>query len=150
MRHPALSNVAIDVAVGIRVALYAMQRLFDIIEETMGETGLLFVIKGGLRRLLPWLLRASAASSCVFTSQLINDHGAVQQRGLAAIDFRATAPDFLQPFLRDNEVLIEVQAFKQCFRDEGASRGFQLHGFIKDFLRIRLGRHGSSPSGKPE
>jgi hypothetical protein len=31
MRHPALSNVALDEAVGIRVALYAMQRLFDII-----------------------------------------------------------------------------------------------------------------------
>ena len=40
-----------------------------------------------------WLLHASATSSRVFSSQFVDDHGAVEQRRFAAIDIHAAAAD---------------------------------------------------------
>jgi hypothetical protein len=40
MRHPALANIAVHKAVGLRMALYAVQRIFEIVEEALREDGL--------------------------------------------------------------------------------------------------------------
>ena len=90
------------------------------------------------RQPLPWLLHASEISSRVFFAQVVDDHCAVEQLCLPALYFRAAALNFLKPLLRDREIRIKVQAFKERFGDEGAGGGIKLHGVVEDFLALGL------------
>ena len=46
-------------------------------------------------------------------------------------DLGAAAPDLIQPFLRDWEVSIEIQVFKEGFGDKGVRGRFELYRLVE-------------------